>query len=450
MRPIGGNVLIAAVIATNSAMLACSGHDQPSASVAQAGRSSVSSAGQSTTSLQSGGANGTGGTSSAVAESSANTAGNVGTGGTVAATGGSSTGGLSSSGGSVPRGGVPGSGGSFATTGGSPDSGGVSAAGATKSTGGNSVTGGGSATGGASSNVGGNGSGICPGGTYPAPTLGTATRVYTTTGNGQFEGTVWYSNSVLLFSNMATGSTNPIVPSAVDRLTPSSTVEVLVADSGSNGMALDRDGSLLACSHKVQGIVTIDTATSAVTMIVNTDSSGKHFNSPNDLTVRTDGTIYFTDPDYQLGSTRTSETGIKGVYRVSPSRQVTLIDGTFGEPNGIALSPDESTLYVADMNANAIRKFTVAADGTTSAKTNFATVTNPDGVAVDCAGNLYFASNSGGKVVVLSPTGAQLGTIAVASGVTNLAFGGVDHKTLYISAGMSLYSVPMNVPGFPY
>ena len=346
MRLICGKVLLAAATVANSAMLACGGHDQPAASAAQAGNSSTASAGQSTTALQSGGVNSSGGTSSVVGGSSANTAENVGT-------GGSSTGGLATSGTSL------------GTTGGSPASGGVSAAGGTKSTGGavstggNSVTGGAPATGGSSSNDGGNGSGICPGGTYSAPTLGIASRVFSTTGNGQFEGTVWYSNSVLLFSNMATGSTNPIVPSAVDRLTPPSAVDVLVADSGSNGMALDGDGSLLACSHKVQGIVKINTTTSDVTTIVNTDSGGKHFNSPNDLTVRADGTIYFTDPDYQLGSTRTSETGIKGVYRVSPSRQVTLIDGTFGEPNGIALSPDETTLYEADMNANAIRKFTV-------------------------------------------------------------------------------------------
>jgi gluconolactonase len=249
---------------------------------------------------------------------------------------------------------------------------------------------------------------------------------------------------------MATGSTNPIVPSAVDRLTLPSTVDVPVSDSGSNGMALDVDGSLLACSHKVQGIVRINTTTSAITTVVNTDSSGKHFNSPNDLTVRTDGTIYFTDPDFQLGSSRTSETGIKGVYRVSPSHQVTLVDGTFGQPNGIALSPDESTLYVADYNGNAIRKFAVAADGSTSGKANFATVTGPDGVAVDCAGNTYWASNSAGKVIVLSPTGTQLGSITLTSGVTNLAFGGTDRKTLYFSVGMAIYSMPMNIPGFPY
>jgi len=352
----------------------------------------------------------------------------------VAAGGSDNPGGALSSGGNLATGGFTG------TAGGNPSAGGTS------------VSGGGAATGGASSSEGGRGSGICPGGAYPAPSLsGTPTRIYSASGSGLFEGTVWFgSSSVLLFSNMSTGSTNPIVPSQIQRLTPPAAVDVLVADSGTNGMALDIDGSLIACSHKVQGIVKVDADLGTITTIVDTDASGKHFNSPNDLTVRMDGTVYFTDPDYQLGGSRQSETGLKGVYRVSPSRQVTLIDGTFGEPNGIALSPDETVLYVADMNANAIRQFPVQFDGSTGARANFASVTSPDGVAVDCAGNLYWASNSGGRVVVLSPSGTQLGSITVAASVTNLAFGGTDHKTLYISAGTAIYSMPMTVPGFPY
>jgi len=358
------------------------------------------------------------------------TGGNVNTGGTVS-TGGASNGGMTATGGDIGN------------TGGSKNTGGLGNTGGATATGG-IANAGGYATGGKSG-------GICPGGTYPAPTLGTPTRAYSVTGNGQFEGTVWdASASVLFFSNMSTGSTNPVVPSQVQQLTLPGKVDTPVTDSGTNGLALDVDGSLLGCSHKVQGIVRIDPAAGTVSTLFNTDSNGKHFNSPNDLTVRSDGTIYFTDPDYQLGSSRTSETGLKGVYRVTPSRQVSLVDGTFGEPNGVALSPDEGTLYVADMTANAIRKFTVASDGSTSNRQNFATVTNPDGVAVDCAGNLYWVSNSAGKVIVLSPGGSQLGSITVATGTTNVAFGGTDRKTLYISAGMAIYSLALNVPGYPY
>jgi len=171
------------------------------------------------------------------------------------------------------------------------------------------------------------------------------------------------------------------------------------------------------------------------------------------LTVRTDGTIYFTDPDYQL-SGRTSETGIKGVYRYSTSKVVSVIDSQFNEPNGITLSPDETTLYVSDTGANKIRKFAVAADGSTSGKADFATMTSPDGGGIDCAGNLYWASNAApGKIVVISPSGTQLGTIALGASdkPTNVAFGGADHKTLYISTSpRKIYSVALNIPGFPY
>ncbi len=363
------------------------------------------------------------------------TGGNVGEGGTVA-----------TGGGAVATGGVIGNTGGIFATGGSL--GGAS----NKSTGGSQSNTGGLANSGGVTAIGGKSGGICPGGPYPAPVLsGTPTRVYNATGNGLFEGTVWDSNAgVLFFSNMSTGSTNPVVPSQVQKLTPPGTVDVAVTDSGTNGLALDVDGSLLACSHKVQGIVRVNPAAGTVSTLLNTDSNGKHFNSPNDLTVRSDGTIYFTDPDYQLGSSRTSETGTKGIYRVTPARQVSLVDGTFGEPNGVVLSPDESTLYVADTTGNAIRKFTLASDGTASGKVNFATITTPDGVAVDCAGNLYWASNTPGKVIVFSPSGTQLGSITVVTDATNVAFGGTDRKTLYISAGMAIYSLALNVPGYPY
>ncbi len=402
----------------------------------------------------------------------------IGSGGNAISSGGSlsggaaNTGGRDNGGGAAATGGVIGNTGGSSAAGGNPDSGGTSSksTGGTSSPGGTSNSGGSQSTGGSKnigglantggitpvgggSATGGKSGGICPGGTYPVPTLtGTPTRVYNATGSGQFEGTVWdASTSVLFFSNMATGSTNPVVPSQVQRLTPpNNTVDTPVTDSGTNGLALDVDGSLLGCSHKVQGIVRVNPTAGTVSTLLNTDSNGKHFNSPNDLTVRSDGTIYFTDPDYQLGSSRTSETGTKGIYRVTPARQVSLVDGTFGEPNGVALSPDEGILYVSDMTANAIRKFTVASDGSTSNKQNFATVTNPDGVAVDCAGNLYWASNSAGKVIVLSPSGSQIGSITVATGTTNLAFGGADRKTLYISAGMAIYTLPLNVPGYPY
>jgi gluconolactonase len=106
-------------------------------------------------------------------------------------------------------------------------------------------------------------------------------------------------------------------------------------------------------------------------------------------------------------------------------------------------------LYVADYSKNTIFTFALAADGSPSGKKTFASVTGPDGMAVDCAGNVYVASNSAGVAQVFSPAGTKLGSVAVAPGMTNLAFGGPERKTLYFTVGRSLYSLPMNLPGLP-
>jgi gluconolactonase len=293
--------------------------------------------------------------------------------------------------------------------------------------------------------------GICQAGTvYPAPVLtGTPKLLYNPSGSssGTYEGPVWVqASSVLLFSDIT--FTTPIDPSQILKLTPPSTEATFLQDSGTNGMAIDGSGTVFACSHKVQGIVKLDFGAATLTTVVD-NYGGKKFNSPNDMTLRSDGTIYFTDPDYQLGS-RTSETGKKGVYRVSPTGQVSVIDDTFTEPNGIALSPDESVLYVADYSGNVVRTFSVASDGSTSSRKDFATVTTPDGFAVDCAGNLYVASGTPGAIQVYSTSGTKLGSVTVAASLSNMAFGGSDGKTLYITAGKALYSLDMNLPGYPY
>lgn len=418
------------------------GSSSAESSASQTGGSSSTKSSAAT-----GGALVTGGTTGALGGHSA-TGGKSADGG-ASATGGKAAGGMSATGGSSATGGTvadhtSATGGKSAATGGSTATGGTS-----------SATGGTLATGGGSSSAGGRGSGICPGGSYPAPTLpASATLVSSSSDRGQYEGALWVESlGVLLFSGMDTDASG-IVPATVGKLTPPSTVETsFIADSGTNGLAIDFKGTVLSGSQKVQGIVTVDLSAKSVTTLVNTDASGHHFNSVNDLTVRTDGTIYFTDPDYQLGG-RTNETGIKGVYRYSPSKVVSVVDDKFNQPNGITLSPDESTLYVSDTAANKIRKFAVAADGSTSGKTDFATMTSPDGGAIDCAGNLYWASNSSpGKVVVISPAGTQIGTIALGSSdkATNVAFGGPDHKTLYVTTSpRKLYSAPLNIPGFPY
>ena len=283
-------------------------------------------------------------------------------------------------------------------------------------------------------------------GTYPGPDLsGTPTEVYSGTGNGLFEGVLWLDRGVLLFSDMS--FTQDVPPSTIHALTPPSSVQTFAADAGTNGLGLAPDGTVLGCAHDVQGIVRIDPITGARTTWVET-YQGNAFNSPNDITVRSDGTVYFSDPNWQLGS-RPSETGMTGVYRVTPAGEVSLVDGTRGNPNGVALAPDQGTLYVGEQNGT-ISTYSVAVDGSTGNRQSLANVPGADGMGVDCAGNLYVAANSEGSVHVLSPNGSLLGTISVAPSVTNVAFGGADRMTLYISAGKTIYSLQMNLPGYPY
>ena len=162
--------------------------------------------------------------------------------------------------------------------------------------------------------------------------------------------------------------------------------------------------------------------------------------------MRSDGSVYFTDPDWQLGA-RTSQTGFTGVYRASTDLEVTLITDALGNPNGIALSPDERTLYVGSAG-NDVLAFPVDADSSVGAPSVFASPGASDGMGIDCAGNLYVAA--GTEVRVYSPAGAELGVIAVAQTPSNVAFGGSDHQTLYVTAQSGLYSIHLQVPGLPY
>jgi gluconolactonase len=270
-------------------------------------------------------------------------------------------------------------------------------------------------------------------------------------GLGFLEGPVWLAQQgVLLFSDMDfQGKATAGPPSTIHRFTPPDRVDVFLAASGSNGLALDAEGGLIACTHDTQSVSRIDLATKQRTVLAQS-YQGKRFNSPNDLAARSDGTIYFTDPDWQLGG-RKSETGMTGVYRIPVSGPVTLVDGTLSKPNGIALSLDERTLYVGALDG-VVRRYQVAADGSTGAGAEFARVPGPDGMTVDCAGNLYVTG--GGRVHVFDAQGSSLGTIDGVESATNVAFGGPERRTLYITAGPSgsarLYAIELGVPGLPY
>jgi gluconolactonase len=266
-------------------------------------------------------------------------------------------------------------------------------------------------------------------------------------GFGFLEGPVWLADKGwLLFSDMDMSSNTPNGPkSRIRRLMPPSSFDVFVEEANGNGLALDVDGAVLACTHDMQTLSRFlpDSGTRETRALT---YMGKHFNSPNDLTVRSDGTAYFSDPDWQLAG-RSNETMMTGVYRVTLDDKVELVDGTLNKPNGVTLALDEKTLYVGSSSPE-IRAYPVNDDGSVGTGTVLASPGASDGMTIDCAGNLYVTG--GNDVKVISPKGDPVGTIAVAGTTSNVAFGGSDHKTLYITAGNTLYSIALMVPGLPY
>ena len=300
--------------------------------------------------------------------------------------------------------------------------------------------------------------GVCPADTGYGPPLSsvtsTAARLFG--GRSFLEGPVWIADpGYLLMSDMAP-ATGPqrVQPSTILRYSPGSAApETAIADSGSNGLALSPDGaSIVAATHDQRSVSRYQLAGSARSPVATT-YQGAAFNSPNDVTIRSDGVVYFTDPNFQRGNRADAMQGRTSVFRVAGST-VSLVDDGLRQPNGIALSPDGSTLYVGAYGENTIYRYPVRPDGSTGTRTRFASVAGPDGATIDCAGNVYWASGGDGRVHVFSPAGAELGTISSGTGTTNVAFGGPDRQTLFITSGRSgdsgVYSVHLGVPGYPY
>ena len=213
-----------------------------------------------------------------------------------------------------------------------------------------------------------------------------------------------------------------------------------------NGNLLDRQGRLLSCEHSGRRVSRLEKDGSLVTVV---DRFGeKRFNSPNDLAVKSDHTIWFTDPDYgRRGWSR--DYGGCYVFRYDPQTQaLTAVARDFDMPNGIAFSPDERRLYVADSGQpHHIRVFDVQPGGTLANGRVFCEIDKgvPDGIRCDADGRVW--SSAGDGLHIFAPDGKLIGKVLVSETPANLCFGGADGRTLFITAQKSLYALPVRVRG---
>lgn len=216
-----------------------------------------------------------------------------------------------------------------------------------------------------------------------------------------------------------------------------------------NGNILDAEGRLISCEHSGRRLSILDGDGTLRTLVDRFE--GKAFNSPNDVVIARDGAVYFTDPDYGLRG-QPSEIGGNWIYRFDPkTKNLRVLSKDFDKPNGIALSPDGKTLYVADSGKpKHIRAFDVDADGGISNGRVFCTIDKgaPDGIRCDADGRLW--SSAGDGVRVFDTIGKLLGTIAVPESPANLCFGGADGKTLFMTARTSLYAIEVRVKGLTF
>ena len=252
-----------------------------------------------------------------------------------------------------------------------------------------------------------------------------------------YEGPIWLDGA-LYFSDFTFQAG---FPSRIQKLTANGVMTTQLNDSGSNGLALDAQGNVFAATHKFSGISRYDLASGNRTAVAST-FNGSPFNSPNDLVVADDGTVYFTDPSFQHTSGAPGQP-VTGVYRVDVNGSVTLIDGTIQNPNGITLSPDEDVLYVA--GGNVLRAYPIV-NGQVFAGSNLVEgVAVPDGMVVDCHGNVYVAEHNARRLAVYNSNGAPLASIRVDANITNATFGGVDGKTLYITGAKKIWQIGLDV-----
>jgi gluconolactonase len=256
------------------------------------------------------------------------------------------------------------------------------------------------------------------------------------------EGPVWHPSGYLLFSD--------IPANTIYKWAPGSDTETYLSPSGhSNGLTFDYKGRLILARH--DGNLARYEENKGMEVLVDS-YKGKRLNSPNDLTLHSDGSIYFTDPPFGV-SDEDKVLEINGVYRYSKAEGLQLLSDDFDLPNGIALSPGETRLYVNDSRHSHIRVFDIARDGKTKNGRVFATMESEDqgsadGMKVDAEGNVY--STGPGGLWIFSPEGELLQQVSTPR-LTNLAWGGADGRTLFMTSPNAVYKLEMTNKGYiPY
>jgi gluconolactonase len=264
------------------------------------------------------------------------------------------------------------------------------------------------------------------------------------TGMKFLEGPVWVAKEggYLVFSD--------IPANELKRWTPTGGVALLRYPSrNANGNTVDSKGRLVTAEHSGRRI-SFTTKKDNVKALVN-DYNGKKFNSPNDVVVKGDGTIWFTDPDYGLPKGESKELEGNFVFRCDDKgKSLEVVANDFDKPNGLCFSPDERRLYIADSGKpHHIRVFDVREDGTLANGKVFCVIDpgGPDGIRCDRDGRIW--SSAGNGVQVFSPAGELLVRINLPEAAANLCFGGDDGTTLFVTARTSLYAVKTRVTGAP-
>ena len=254
------------------------------------------------------------------------------------------------------------------------------------------------------------------------------------------EGPVWLKDGHLIWSD--------ILGDTIFELENGKAVPFVKPSGRAIGNTLDAQGRLVSCHQETRNLTRREK--NGTTTILASTYLGKKFNSPDDVVVRSDGTIFFTDPSFGL-STKKKEQPIDGVYRISPKGNIDLVVNDFAKPNGLAFSPDEKLLYINDTVRQQIYVFDVSKTGDLANERIFVYTTGelgglPNGMKVDSAGNVYCTGPGG--IQVFKPDGKYIGLIYMPQAVSNFCFGDADHKTLYITAGPAVYKIRVKIPGW--